>query len=463
MRKKRPAVASIFAASTLTLLLSSSAWAESKPGANWPSFRGKNAAGVADGFATPAEFSVPAGKNLLWKTAIPGLGHSSPIVWGDRVYVVTAFAPGDAAQPSLRTGLYGDIASVPEDAELKWDLLALDKATGKVVWQKTLHQGKPAVKRHTKATHANSTAATDGERIAVFLGSEGLHVLDMEGKLLWKKDYGKLESSYFAAPEAQWGFASSPIFHGNKLIAGADVLKGSFIAAYDAKTGAELWKTDRDDVPTWSTPTVVTEGGAPQVVVNGFKKAAGYDLETGKLRWTLSGGGDIPVPTPIAGHGLIYLASAHGPASPIFAIKAGASGDISLPDGVSQSEHVAWSYNRGGSYMQTPLLYGDLLYVCRDAGVLTVYKAASGEQVYQQRLAGGQTGFTASGVAADGKIYYTAETGDVFVVKAGPVFELLGKGELGEQALATPAVSEGRLYFRTPGSVIAVGHPPAAK
>lgn len=460
--------ASTFPTSLFALLLAASAalpaGAETKaprPGADWPSFRGASAAGVADGFATPTEWNVPEGKNLIWKTAIPGLGHSSPIVWGDRVYVTTAIAVSGADQ-SLRIGLYGDIDGPPNDQEMKWDLLALDKKTGKLLWQKTLHQGKPAIKRHTKATHANATAATDGQRLAVMLGSEGLHVLDLDGKLLWKKDFGKLESAFYMAPEAQWGFASSPVFHDGKLIVQVDVIQGSFLAAYDAATGKELWKTERKDVPTWSSPTVVEGGGAPQVVVNGYHHVGGYDLETGKPRWWMKGGGDIPVPTPVTGGGLIYFSSAHGQSSPILAVKASASGDLDLPEGGRASQHVAWSYERGGSYMQTPLLYGGLLYVCKDAGVLTVYQADTGKQVYQQRLAGGQTGFTASGVAADGKVYYTAETGEVFVVKAGPTFELLGKGELGDPSLATPAISEGRLYFRTQGSLVAVGLPAGA-
>lgn len=435
--------------------------ARPRPGADWPSFRGPRASGAADGFATPAEFSVPEGKNIVWKKDLPGLGHASPIVWGDRVYVVSAVAANGADQP-LRVGLYGDIASVPGDEEMKWQLLAFDKKTGALLIEKTVFQGKPAIRRHPKATHANSTAATDGERIAVMLGSEGLHVFDMDGKPLWKKEFGKLEAAFFAVPDAQWGFGSSPVFHDGKLIVQADVLKGSFLAAFDARTGAELWRTERQDVPTWSSPTVVDEGGAPQVVVNGYKQMAGYDLETGKLRWWMAGGGDIPVPTPVAGGGLVYFASAHGPASPIVAVKASASGDLSLAEGKTSNEGVAWSYPKGGSYMQTPLLYGGLLYICKDAGVITAYRPATGEQVYQQRLAGGQTGFTASGVAADGKLYYTAETGEVFVVKAGPAFELLGKGDLGDEALATPAISEGRLYFRTASSLVAVGAPAAA-
>lgn len=430
--------------------------ASPKGGVDWPSFRGHRAAGVAEGFPTPVEWNVPEGKNLLWKTDIPGLGHSSPIVWGDRVYVTTAIAVSGAEQ-SLRVGLYGDISTVPNDEELKWDLIALDKKTGKVLWQKTLHQGKPATKRHTKATHANSTAATDGQRIAVMLGSEGLHVLDLDGKLLWKKDFGKLDAAFYMVPDSQWGFSSSPLLEGGKLILQADVLEGSFLAAFDAQTGAELWKTARTDVPTWSTPTIVEHEGGNQVVVNGYRHVGGYDLATGKSLWWTEGGGDIPVPTPIFGHGLMFFASAHGPASPILAIKPTSRGNIQLPEGQTQSENVAWSYRKGGSYMQTPLLYGDLLYVCRDAGLLTAYNATTGEQVYQQRLASGQTGFTASAVAADGKLYFTAETGEVFVVKAGSAYELLAKNELGDEALATPAISEGRLYFRTQGSVLAVG------
>ena len=279
----------------------------------------------------------------------------------------------------------------------------------------------------------------------------------MQGRPRWKQDLGVLDSGFFMVPQAQWGFGSSPVIHDGVVYVQADVQKNSFLAAFDVKTGKELWRTPRADVPTWSTPAILETGGRTQVIVNGFKHTGGYDARTGKEIWKLTGGGDIPVPTPVMGSGLIFITNAHGPGSPIYAIKPTAAGDISLATGATSNEHIAWSQAREGAYMQTPLVYGDYLYVCRDNGVLSVYDAKTGERKYQQRLADGKTGFTASAVAADGKVYYTSEEGGVYVIKAGPVFELLAENSLGEVAMATPAISEGVLVFRTRGHLVAIG------
>jgi outer membrane protein assembly factor BamB len=427
------------------------------PGVDWPSFRGPDASGVGDGRPTATTWSVPGNQGVRWKTPIAGLGHSSPIVWGDQVCVATATA--DGGDESLKVGLYGAIAPVEDAAARAWKVVCLDKASGKVRWERELHRGVPAIKRHTKATHANSTLATDGTRIIAFLGSEGLHALDMKGKPLWKQQFGVLDSGFFRVPSAQWGFASSPIIRGDIVYLQADVQKDSFVAAFDAKTGKEHWRTARADVPTWSTPAIVDTPSGPQLVVNGFKHAGGYDARTGKEVWRLTATGDIPVPTPIVGEGLIFVTNAHGPGSPIYAIKPTATGDISLAEGTTSNAHIAWSTPREGAYMQTPLLYRGHLYVCRDNGVLGVYDAKTGERKYQQRLADGKTGFTASAVAADGKVYYTSEEGGVYVIKAGPVFEQLAENTLGEVAMATPAISDGMLFFRTRGHLIAIDRP----
>ena len=204
-------------------------------------------------------------------------------------------------------------------------------------------------------------------------GSEGLFAYDTGGTLLWRKDLGLLESGFFQVPEAQWGFASSPVIHGDRVIVQADVLKGSFLAAFDVATGRELWRTARNDYPTWSTPTVHSATGRTQVIVNGFKHVGGYDLATGKELWRMNGGGDIPVPTPVVHRDLAIITNAHGPAAPIFAVRLGATGDISLAAGALSNDHVAWSQQRDGAYMQTPIVYRDQLYVCRDNGVLSVY------------------------------------------------------------------------------------------
>jgi outer membrane protein assembly factor BamB len=423
--------------------------------ADWPSFRGRQAAGVAEGFALPARFSAAGGEGVVWKTRIPGLGHCSPVVAGGRVFVTTAISGrGDAA---LKVGLYGDIEPVNDATTHQWKVYCLDRKTGRIEWERTAHEGVPAVKRHPKSTHANSTMAVGRNRAAAFFGSEGLYCYDFEGALVWKKDFGVLDSGYFQVPEAQWGFASSPVIAGDKVIVQCDVQKNSFLAALELASGHEIWRTARQDVPTWSTPTVVDDGARPQVIVNGYRHAGGYDLETGRELWRLSGGaGDIPVPTPVLAEGMVFLTSAHGSLSPIYAIRLEARGDISLAEGQTANDSIVWSYPRGGAYMQTPLVYGGHLYVCRDNGVLSCYEAGSGERVYQERLGSGG-GFSASPVAADGKIYYTSETGDVYVVGAGAEFKLLATNALGEICMATPAISEGALLFRGQDHVIAVG------
>jgi outer membrane protein assembly factor BamB len=428
---------------------------DGKRDVHWPSYRGANARGVADGFPTPTEWDAEAGKNVRWKTAIPGLGHSSPIIWGNRLFVTTAVSAKGKAD--LRVGLYGDIAAADDNDVQEWKIYCLDKASGKVLWERTAHKGVPKVKRHTKATHANSTMATDGKRVVAFFGSEGLHCYDMAGKPLWKKDFGVLDSGFFMVPTAQWGFASSPILHSGMVIVQVDVQKDSFVAALDAATGEVKWKTPRADVPTWSTPTVVNSPSGPQVVVNGWKHTGGYDLKTGKEVWKLVGGGDIPVPTPIEAHGLVYITNAHGMMAPIYAIKTSATGDITPKPEETSTPNLPWLARREGAYMQTPIVYGDYLYVCRDHGVLSCYDAKTGKRLYNERLGTGRTGFTSSGVAASGKLYYTSEMGEVFVVQAGPEFKLLATNPLGEVCMSTPAISEGNLYFRTQGHVVAVG------
>jgi outer membrane protein assembly factor BamB len=428
--------------------------AKPRPGVDWPQFRGIRANGIDDKHPAPVTWNVQSKQGILWKTAIPGLGHASPIVWGDTVCLATSISGNKEA--GVRVGYYGDIRPVADDTPHEWRVYCLDKKTGNVKWQQTAVTGVPKIKRHEKATHANSTLATDGERIIAFFGSEGLYAFDMKGKQLWKKDLGVLDAGFFKVPEAQWETGSSPILHDNVVVVQADVQKGSFIAAFDAKTGRELWRTSRDDVPTWSTPTVHEVNGRAQLIVNGMRHIGAYDFKTGEVIWKLKGLGDIPVPTPIVHDGYIYVTSAHGPGSPVFAIRETATGDISPASGETSSAGVVWSYPRGGGYMATPLAYRGQLYVLNYNGVLTVYDAKSGKQEYQKRLADGSTAFTASPVASDGKVYFTSEDGRVFVAKAGPVYEQLSSNEMGESTLATPAFSEGMMIWRTQGHVLAI-------
>jgi outer membrane protein assembly factor BamB len=435
-------------------LCSSGSGEDTRTPSGWPSFRGWFANGIAEGYGMPVDWNVKSGRNVEWKIPLPGLGHSSPIVFGNRIFITTAV--NAEGKQVLKPGLYGDIAPVEEKTVYSWKVYCLDKNTGRVIWERTAHTGIPKIKRHPKSTHANPTPATNGKHVVAFFGSEGLYCYDLDGTLLWSKDLGVLDSGYYRVPSAQWGAASSPIIYENTLYLQCDVQKNSFVAAFRVEDGKELWRTPRNDVPTWSTPTIHKAGDRLYLIANGYKEAAGYNARTGLRIWNLSGGGDIPVPTPIVAKDLIFLMSAHGQMSPIYAIRLTAAGDISFKEPARPNQNIAWSEPRGGAYMQTPLVYRDYLYTCQIDGVLSCYEATTGKRMYQTRLGTGGTGFTASGVAADGKLYYTSEDGDVYVVAPGPQFKLLASNSIGEVCMATPAISEGVLYFRTDASVIAI-------
>ena len=421
---------------------------------DWPQFRGPRGSGVAPGPSTPVKWNVATGKGIRWQTPIPGLGHASPVVSGGRVFIVTAIS--GVANSDLRIGLYGDIASVEDASAHIWKLYCLARETGDVLWVRTLHQGVPQIKRHTKATHANATPATDGTHLVVSLGSEGLFCFDLCGNLLWRRELGRLDSGYYEVPEAQWGFGSSPIIHQGIVFVQCDVQQDSYLAAFDVCSGRELWRTLRKDVPSWCTPTIVTSRERTQLVVNGYRHAGGYDPLTGQELWKLGGGGDIPVPTPVVARDLIILSSAHGGQAPLRAIDCNAEGDITPGRSGDNQTAVVWSRRRDGIYMQTPLVHGAYLYACKNNGVLSCYQVESGELVYRERLAGG-VGFTASPVACGGNLYFTSEDGNVYVVASGPEFKLLAKNVMNEVCMATPAISNGLLIVRAKDHVYGVG------
>jgi outer membrane protein assembly factor BamB len=420
---------------------------------NWPSFRGLAASGVADGQRPPVKWDVKSGANVKWKTAIPGLGHSCPVIWGDRVFVTTAIS--EAGNTSLRVGNYGDVASVNDTSKHTWQVLCLERDTGKVLWTKTVFEGVPKIKRHLKGSQANCTPATDGRRVVVCFGSEGLYCYDFNGKQLWKRDLGSLDSSFAIDVKYEWGFGSSPIIYEDLVILQCDVGKDSFIAAYRLEDGSQAWSTPRDEIPSWSSPTIWKTPSGVELVTNAAQYARGYDPETGKELWRLAKKSEVTIPTPIANQDLVFVTSGNRPIQPIYALRPGARGDISLPEGKSQSDYVAWSKLRGGPYMPTPILYGEHLYLCGNGGIVACYEAATGKEVYRERLGG--TSYTASPVAADGRLYFTAEQGDVRVVKAGPKFELLAVNEMGENCMATPAISAGLLFVRGQHHLFALG------
>jgi len=420
---------------------------------NWPSFRGHQGCGLAEGFATVAEWDMETEKNVLWKSAVPGLGHSSPIIWGDRIFLTTAIY--SEGEQYLKVGMYGSGDPEEEDGEFSWHLYCFDRATGEMLWDRASYKGKSKDKRHPKSTHASSTPCTDGTHVVAYFGSEGLHCYDFEGELLWSIDLGRVNQGAPGAPEYEWGGGASPVIHEGKLIVQCDQQDQSFIAAYDVRTGKEIWKTDRDEDPTWGTPTVIT-GTHPQIVANGYKHIGAYEIETGKEIWKMHGGGDVPVPTPIVAFDHIFITNAHGRMAPIYAIKTSAKGDISLEETSLANEHITWSIRRGGNYIPTPIIVGEHLYCCSDRGEVTCFNARGGEVVYRHRL-GGRPTFSGSPAAADGKIYCPSEKGKIFVLKAGPEFEVLAVNDMGEICMASPAVCDGILYIRTRKHLVAIG------
>lgn len=419
----------------------------------WPAFRGSEARGVMDNANIPTEWSVKKDENVKWKIAIPGLGHSSPIVWDDFLFVTTAVSGNETEY--LKVGLYGNIDAVEDSTVHKFKVYCLDKNSGEIIWEKLAKEGVPVTKRHTKSSHANPTPATNGEYLIAFFGSDGIYCYNLKGDLIWSKDLGRMNAGPHTDPDFEWGFASSPVIYDGRVIVQCDFIGECFLASFDVKTGEEIWRVARDEISTWSTPTVIEVDGKVQIIVNGFKHIGSYDFETGKKIWWMQGGGDAPVPTPILANGLIYINSAHGRMSPIYAIKPNAKGDITLAKDETSNEYIEWSIKRGGAYMTSPLVYGDYLYNLKNNGLLSCFNAHTGELMYKEPLKPGG-GITASGLASDGRLFFTTELGDVFIVQAGPEYKLLAKNPLDDICMASPAISNGAMFFRTQHFVIAI-------
>jgi outer membrane protein assembly factor BamB len=419
---------------------------------NWPAFRGSNSSGVAEGKNTQVSWSVESGKNIIWKTQIPGLSHASPIVWGNRVFVITAIS-SDAKTDFVAKDRGIDLAD--DSVKYTWKIYCLDKSSGQILWSHTAYEGIPRARRHVKATQANSTPVTDGRFVVSLFGSEGLDCYDLNGKLIWKKDLGTLNPGLWDDPSSSWGHASSPIIFKDLVIVQADGHKQSFIAAFNLKDGTQVWRVDRGEITSWSTPTISAESKRSVLIANGGHFIRGYDPLTGKELWRFADNDtQVKMQAPQVANGLIYVTGGYPAGRPMYAFKQGAEGDISLKPGQETNEFIAWKSSKGSPYTPTPLVYGEQLYVCADNGVLTAYDAKSGAMIYQQRL---PSSFSASPVATDGKLYFSSEDGDVFVVRAGPKFELLATNVMGQPVMATPAISDGLLIFRTKDSVYAVG------
>jgi outer membrane protein assembly factor BamB len=418
----------------------------------WPSFRGGAASGNGDGQGAPTRWEMASGTGVRFSTPIPGLGLSSPIVWGRRIFVTSAVsAKGDS---SIRTGLYGDGDSVDDSSDHSFRLYALDADTGRIAWDREVHRGRPGAKRHLKSSQANATPATDGTRVVVLFGSAGvLAAYDFDGQPLWRREIGVLDCGDEVFGGTEWGHASSPLIAGDEVIVQADHKGASFLAAYRLSDGTELWRTPREEASTWSTPVLLHGDAGDEVVTNG-RTVRGYDPRNGSVLWTLAPNSQNIVSSPVVGDGLAFVTGGYPPIRPIYAIRAGQRGDISPRSGESTSAGVAWSRSRGGSYIPTPLFYRDHLYTLNNNGVLACYRAKTGEQVYEVRIGDGSTAFAASPVAADGRLYITSESGEVHVVRAGPEQSELARNDMGEVVMATPAISGGLLVVRTVGHVV---------
>lgn len=425
---------------------------------NWPSFRGTLASGVSEKQNLPDKWDGKTGENILWRTAVPGLAHSSPVVWGQRIFVTSAVSSDPKA--SFKPGLYGDGDASEDRSPQKWMLYALDKRTGKILWKRVAHEGVPREKRHMKSTYASATPATDGRIVVAWFGSQGVVAYDLNGRLLWQVDVGRLNLGAYNVPTVEWGTASSPIIWNNLVILQCDTQDDSFLLALDAETGKQVWKTDRDELPSWGTPTIAQTSAGPELVTNAANFIRGYDPRTGKELWKLGRSSKITAPTPLFADNKFIIASGRAPERPIFVVKAGARGDLTLPEGKTSSDSVAWSRSGRGSYMPTPLVYDGIVYVLANNGLLDAYDLQTGAEIYRQRLPLVGSGFSASPVAADGKIYLANEDGDMLVIAAGRNYAHLGTNAMGELLMATPALSEGVMYVRSAQSLFAVGRKP---
>jgi len=427
----------------------------SEPAGAWPSFRGREASGIADGQHLPDHWSPASGENILWRTPIPGLGHSSPIVWGDLVFVTTAISSRDNA--TFKPGLYGDGDASEDRSPQRWLLYAIDKRTGRVRWTRTAAQGEPRNKRHIKSTYASASPATDGRIVVAWFGSQGLFAYDVKGGLRWSVDLGRVDMGAYDIPAFEWGPASSPIIWNNLVIVQCDTQADSFLLALDAASGETVWKTPREELPSWGTPTVANTPAGPELITNASNFIRGYDARTGRELWKLGGSSKITAPTPIFAGGLEIITSGRAPERPIFAVHSGAHGDLTLSDGETASSQIAWSKSGRGSYMPTPLAYRGVLYVLANNGVFDAYQIETGKEIYRQRLPVIGSGYSASAVAADGKIYLSNEDGEMLVIGAGPTFAHLATNSMNETLMATPALSNGVMYVRGGSTLFAIG------
>jgi outer membrane protein assembly factor BamB len=411
---------------------------------NWPMFRGPLGTGVAEGDQLPDRWS--ATENVAWKAEIPGRGWSSPIVWGKRVFLTTVVNTGKT--PEAKKGLYlkGEQREPPETDHL-WKVLCLDLDSGKLLWERTAHEGKPATPLHIKNTYASETPVTDGKRVYAYYGNLGIFCYDLEGQPVWSK---KLEPH---AMQAGWGTAASPALHGNRLLILNDNEESSYLAALDATTGELVWQVERDEESNWSTPFVWKNELRTEIVTAGTKRVRSYDLD-GKLLWELSGMSMITIGTPFADGDLLYVSSGYVldlRQRPVYAIRPGGEGDITLPGNKTSSATIAWCQRGAAPYNPSTLVYRDRMYILYDKALFGAFDARTGEQTFERRRIPEGKAFTASPWAYGGKVFCLNEYGATFVFEAGDEFKLLHTNTLADDdmCLATPAIVGDRLLIRS--------------
>ncbi|MDQ3665592.1 MAG: PQQ-like beta-propeller repeat protein [Acidobacteriota bacterium] len=418
-------------------------------GNNWPQWRGPAGSGVSTEKNLPTEWS--ATKNIKWKTPIAGRSHSSPIVWGNKIFVTTAIegavVPGAKAVKHMmgdKEFLHPD--SIGADRKHSFKVICLNATTGRILWEQTAFEGTPYDNRHRKSSFAASTPATDGKYVYAFFGSEGLYAYDMSGKLAWKADLGKLGT-------VGMGTGTSPILHDHLVLMQCDEENGdaSFIVALDKKTGKEVWKTPRKVQVSWATPILVRTVNRAELIASGSEAIVAYDPATGKELWRHKGVESNAIPSPVANNEVVFLSAGY-PAKTVMAIRLGATGDL------TDSANVAWKHAKGTAYVPSPILYGDYLYLTTDRGILTCLNAKTGEVVYEGGRVPIPATFTASPVAFDGKILLTSEDGDTFMVKAGPKHEILGSNSVSEPVYASPAIADGYIFIRGEKNLYAIGN-----
>jgi len=416
--------------------------------ANWPQWRGADGSGISNEKNLPAEWTPT--KNIKWKTPIAGRGHSSPIVWGNKIFLTTAIegevVPGAKAVKHMdgdKEFIHPD--SVGADHKHTFKVIALDRNSGKILWETVAWEGTPYDNRHRKSSYAASTPATDGKLVYAFFGTEGLYAYDYNGKLAWKAELGKLGT-------VGMGTGTSPILFENLVIVQCDEENGasSFIVALNKQTGKEVWRTPRKVQVSWSTPILVRTAKRAELIASGTEFVIGYDPETGKELWRHKGVESNAIPSPVANNEMVFVVAGF-PAKIAMAIKLGGSGDL------TGTPNVPWTYPKGTAYVPSPILYGDYLYLTTDRGMLTCIDAKTGEVKYEGGRIPIPATFTASPVAFEGKILMTSEDGDTFIVKAGPKHEIIGTNSIGEAVYASPAIADGRIFIRGEKNLYCIG------